>query len=446
MTKQNMTKIAISYARFSSAAQAQGDSLRRQTEATEKYCAENGLVLDRHLSFRDLGVSAFDRSNIRKGALGLFLKAAEAGKVPLGATLIVESLDRLSRAQVLDALEVFIAILNAGLFIVTLTDRQVYSRESVQANFGQLMMSIVIMQRAHEESATKSMRGNASWQQKKKLAKTQGVPMTRRSPHWIDASADRKFTLNPERVQVVNKILDMAEKGVGNHTIIRTLHAESIPAWSSSGKWEPSYVQKLLHSPALYGAIDIDDEIIPDYYPPIIDKARFEYIASLRAARATTKNTNRKGLGVTNLFSGLLKCGYCGSSMNIAGYKEKPRQEGRASYERKYVACHGARIGKTKCKMKMWFVDELEPSLLFWLTSVDYGALMNVGGKTSLETERVQLAALDAQLTDAEARIERTMIAIEEGASSMVPRLKQHEVDAARLRKQAEKQRQKVSF
>lgn len=99
-----MNNIAISYARFSSARQVEGNSLRRQIENAEKYAAENGLIIDRSLSFTDLGISAYDRSNISKGALGLFLRAVEDGKVPIGATLIIESFDRLSRATPIDAL------------------------------------------------------------------------------------------------------------------------------------------------------------------------------------------------------------------------------------------------------------------------------------------------------------------------------------------------------
>lgn len=295
------------------------------------------------------------------------------------------------------------------------------------------------MQRANDESESKSNRISKSWTKKKKDALATGKPMTRKSPHWIHADKDRVFTLIPERVEVLHKMLDMAERGVGNHTIIKTLHAEGIPAWSSSGKWEPSYVQKVMHSPALYGGMDIDGEII-QMYPPVIEKARFDYISALRSNRATTKNTNRKGLGVTNLFSGLLKCGYCGSAMNISGYKER-----RSGYERKYVACHGARTGKTACKMKMWFLDELEPSLLFWLTSIDYAALMNVGVQTNLQAEQIELASLEATIKDAAARVERTMIAIEEGATTMVPRLKQHEAEVDRLSKLAVAQRRKVA-
>jgi len=91
-----MTNIAYSYLRFSSAAQATGDSKRRQLALAEKYAAEHKLTLDKQLSFRDLGVSAFRSQNAKDGALRAFLEAIEHGLVPRGSTLLIESLDRLS--------------------------------------------------------------------------------------------------------------------------------------------------------------------------------------------------------------------------------------------------------------------------------------------------------------------------------------------------------------
>ena len=52
---------------------------------------------------RDEGLSAFHQKHVTKGALGTFLAAVEAGKVPPGSVLIVEALDRLSRANPMDA-------------------------------------------------------------------------------------------------------------------------------------------------------------------------------------------------------------------------------------------------------------------------------------------------------------------------------------------------------
>ena len=450
----HMNKVAISYARFSSTGQAEGDSLRRQIEAANAYAEANGLVMDQKYRFNDLGLSAYDRSNVQRGGLGQLLRAVEDGKIEVGTTLIVESFDRLSRADPYDALGIFQQIIGAGLSLVTLTTPpKVFNRASIDANMFQLFDALMEMQRANAESARKSQLVGAAWKDKKRRA-INGEIMSAKAPHWIDVVVNhaldkkhpykRKAAINPERGAVVLRILEMAERGVGNHTIIRTLHAEGIASWSKSRKWEPSYIQKIVHSPALFGGIEIDGEIVEGYYPALIEKGRYNLICALRAERATTKNTNRKGVGVTNLFSGLLKCGYCGSAMNIAGYKENARSEGRKPYERRYVACHGARIGATNCKMKMWFMDELEPALLFWMTYLDYATIMNVGKKSSIESEKQKLASLEAQLSSAKSRIEHVMVAIEEGATGMVPRLKQHEATVASLSKDAKKQRLKV--
>jgi DNA invertase Pin-like site-specific DNA recombinase len=115
-----MPNIAYSYVRFSTPQQLLGNSRRRQIEASERYATENGLVLDQTLS--DEGLSAFTGKNVRDGALGRFIEAIEKGKVRPGSYLLVESLDRLSRAQVISALRVFLNIIEAGIIIVTLAD------------------------------------------------------------------------------------------------------------------------------------------------------------------------------------------------------------------------------------------------------------------------------------------------------------------------------------
>lgn len=65
-----MPKKAYSYIRFSTDHQAQGDSLRRQEEATREYCRKRGLVLDDSLNLKDLGVSAFKGANAERGGVG----------------------------------------------------------------------------------------------------------------------------------------------------------------------------------------------------------------------------------------------------------------------------------------------------------------------------------------------------------------------------------------
>src|SRR5688500_7237548 len=111
---------AYSYLRFSTADQAKGDSYRRQTALAEDYAKAKDLDLDKGLTFRDLGVSAYTGKNRKKGALRAFLDAVEEELIPAGSYLLVESLDRVSREAILDAQATFLQIVNAGITLVTL--------------------------------------------------------------------------------------------------------------------------------------------------------------------------------------------------------------------------------------------------------------------------------------------------------------------------------------
>lgn len=115
-------KRAISYIRFSSERQLKGDSLRRQARLVNDWLSKNPeYYLDQDLSFRDLGKSAFSGKHL-KGGLGDFLTAIEKGLVRAGDTLLIESLDRLSRQDIDIASELLRRILRADVAVVTLAD------------------------------------------------------------------------------------------------------------------------------------------------------------------------------------------------------------------------------------------------------------------------------------------------------------------------------------
>lgn len=155
-------KRVISYIRFSSEKQAKGDSLRRQSKlVTDWLKAHPEYYLDESLTFRDLGVSGFTGKHL-KGGLGDFLTAIEKGLVKAGDTLLIESLDRLSRQDIDIASELLRNILRSGVDVVTLSDGEHYTRESLRDPLA-LIKSILIMQRAHEESLRKAERIQAAW-------------------------------------------------------------------------------------------------------------------------------------------------------------------------------------------------------------------------------------------------------------------------------------------
>ncbi len=130
--------IAYSYKRFSSEAQSQGDSLRRQKELADRYVEENaelGLTLDTALNLTDLGVSAFTGDNMASGALGKFSAAVVLGHIPKGSYLLLEAWDRFSRQPSNIALEDLLTIVNRGIIVVTLNNRQVFRAEDFKDSF-----------------------------------------------------------------------------------------------------------------------------------------------------------------------------------------------------------------------------------------------------------------------------------------------------------------------
>src|SRR5687767_5194467 len=130
---------------------------------SEAFAGEHNLDLD--TSLRDLGVSAFRGANRERGELAKFLAMIEAGKVERGSWLLFESLDRLSRDEVVEALDPFIKIVKAGVIIATFGDGQIFDRKNLQPM--QLLVSLTIMTRSHEESATKAYRQTQNWKRKR---------------------------------------------------------------------------------------------------------------------------------------------------------------------------------------------------------------------------------------------------------------------------------------
>jgi hypothetical protein len=59
-------------------------------------------------------------------------------------------------------MSLFLGIIDADIVLVTLLDNRIYRKGAVE--LPELMMSLLVMSRAHEESQTKSRRNSASWE------------------------------------------------------------------------------------------------------------------------------------------------------------------------------------------------------------------------------------------------------------------------------------------
>jgi DNA invertase Pin-like site-specific DNA recombinase len=327
---------AYSYVRFSTPDQAKGDSYRRQTEAANQYAQSHGLEIDTELTLTDLGVSAFYGANAKTGALSTFLEAVKDGTVKPGSYLLVENLDRLTRADVLEAQELFTGIIRRGITLVTLFDQRSYSAESVTAHPMDLVFSILTMVRGHEESATKSRRMLAD--ERKRLDAAHGTernPFTGMLPAWLQwCEETRKHEVIEDRVNILRDIFAKADAGWGKHRIAQVLNEARVSTWGTGkrkgARWHSSYIQKLLTNEAVIGTFTPHKAIksatgrkrepqqaIEGYFPAVVDRdvfARVSAQAKARAARGRYANVEPK-----SVFAGLLRCARCeGTVVRVA--------------------------------------------------------------------------------------------------------------------------------
>ena len=408
---------AYSYIRFSTPEQAEGDSLRRQTELSESYAKRHKLVFDRSLNLKDEGLSAFSGDNRKKGALAVFLKAVETGIVKPGSFLLVESLDRLSRDTLSAQMTLFMQLINAGITVVTLTDEQVYSQTTIDADISRLMLSLVIMMRSHEESLTKSRRLKEAWAQKRRDVHQE--KLTSQCPHWLKLNSDRKgFQVLEDRAQVIRRIYQMSIDGIGQASITKKLNEENVPTWGRNNGWHMAYVHSLLRSRAVLGEfqprrrivrgkrkyIEANDAIT-DYYPRVIDDSTWQKVQ----ARKQTSTPGRVGQSRGNLFSRIAFDGYSGAPMRHIGrgYDKKLRKINGPMPYRHYYLVSDYQRKNPKAKAVSWRYDWFEKLFLDYIVGLDWQAITRENVPIEEIGAKKQVAEIQAKVDEIDVKLNR---------------------------------------
>ena len=340
----NTTRV-YSYRRFSSGRQALGHSLERQSAAARAWCAENGYVLDEDLVISDPKVSAFSGKNATEGALSLFWKAAKQGRIPRGSILLVESLDRLSRSAIPEAINLLTSIVGTGVRVVSMIDGKEWNEETIcdSMNF---MMSVLLFSRAHEESATKAKRVRAAVL-KKREAKLPVVTTVHGSGWLIPKQDLQGWLVDQEKADSVKMVFEKASEGYGGVAIARMANQAGwkLP-WrvraNSNDRWEHTQISRLLRDRRtlgewqpkrmLNGELVTDGQPVLNYFPRIIsDELWYSVQNSLAGRTGPVRLRGIKG----DIFAGLLYCS-CGEKME----RKAPGARGYARYY-----CLGSKAG-----------------------------------------------------------------------------------------------------
>lgn len=437
--------LAFSYVRMSTPAQAAGDSLRRQTEAALSYAEAHDLELASDRQLRDIGLSAYRGANAVEGALAKFLAAVRKGLIAPGSFLIVESLDRISRQQLVPAMGLFTEILLGGITIVTLSDNKVYRTDG--GDLAMLMYSLMVMSRAHEESEIKSQRISAVWERKRRDAGSQ--PMTARCPTWLRLTETGQFEVIEDRAQVVRTIFKDGLAGIGCYSIAKRLNQAKVRTFGRAQSWGSSSVKKVLTGRTVIGELQshrvVRGKRIPEgkpvqgYYPAIIPEGEFHRVQALRTQRRSNAG-GRKGPSVANLFSGIARCGYCESPMHFIN-------KGSGSRGGTYLVCSAAQKGICRHR-RYWRYSDFEISFLRFVCEIELRSVIRpqsgltragelrtkiqeLSGRAEDEIAKrqklfqliydngVDPAVVAGELTSVHSRIERTSSALEQAEQEL---------------------------
>ncbi|QNK67818.1 recombinase family protein [Variovorax sp. PAMC26660] len=412
-----MSGLVYSYSRFSDPRQAKGSSLERQAAYAARWAAEHGLKLDESLTLRDEGLSAYHQNHVKSGALGVFLAAIESGKVPPGSVLVVEGLDRLSRAEPIQAQGQLAQIVNAGITVVTASDGKAYSRERLKANPMDLVYSLLVMIRAHEESDTKSKRVKASivrlcqnW-----IAGTyEGLIRNGKDPVWLRL-VDDKWTLIPERVEAARVALDLYRRGYSATRILDVMVERKLSL--TEGGPQTLQIYRLIKQRALLGekeiVVDGENYRLPGYYPALLTVSEWDDLQTLTSSRG--RRAAKHG-DVPGIITGMriARCGYCGRALvgqNI-GTRNR-RADGGIQDGHRRLHCTSYSNGGCPVPGSS-SVAPIERALMAYCSDMLNLQALYVGDRAA--SPRARLASARAKHADLTAKLERLTDAMLEAA------------------------------
>jgi hypothetical protein len=373
--------------------------VRRQDDAAASWCKRNGVTLDTSLTLRDCGVSAFKgRQRSDKTDLKKFLDLVEAGRVRKGTYFLIENLDRLSREEVVPAVNLLTGILLAGIKVVQLSPHEFVMTD--KSPMQDIMFAIMELSRGHSESAMKSDRVGKAWNEKRKQCRDQGKTITQRLPAWI-RERDGKRELLPAAAAAIKRIFHLAANGYGEARIVQKLTQDKIPAFGASGHWTRAYVRLLLTDRRVLGEFQLqrdgvdEGEPIRDYFPAVITKIEWLAAQEGRGQRKHLVQKSRIGKRL-DIFSGLVHDArggmYFAATRNDAGVQTRVLVNTRAT--------------EGLAKYTNFPLPVFEQVVLSWLREIDPAEVLTADDKDRTPLLQAELKRVRRELGQVRADLE----------------------------------------
>jgi DNA invertase Pin-like site-specific DNA recombinase len=390
--------------------------VRRQLALSREYADKHGLQLQ-ELTYSDLGLSAFRGANIERGALAAFIKAVEDRSIRRGSYLLVENFDRLSRAEVHVALQLLLRLVSAGIVVVTLMDGKVWNEQTV-ADTTNLLVTIIFMARAHDESLGRSKRIREIHQAKRAR---RDPAIFGQGPAWVARKPDGSgWDLKPGMAESIQRVFELSIQGVGSVAIARMANAEGWVAPAKVPRWNTTLPNKLLRNRAVLGEYEPKEvrgatrvstgEVWTDYYPRVVEEDTF--LKAQAAAHNRLNLPSRRDAGYHNVLQGFAYCGHCGQTLLRKRKSGAKNAVGYAQY-----MCSGRHCGETQCPTVA--ARPLEQRLL---PNLVRNAVSEVARTDRLAVLRDLLDTKEAEHRDASKAAERILTMLQSASSPLLER------------------------
>ena len=384
-----MQKIIYPYVRFSSEQQSGGSSYKRQLSDILKYAEDNGFTVNDSLELRDLGLSAYKADHIKKGSLGDFFDAIEAGVIETdgSAYLCVEQFDRLSRQSLDDASDVLRKILRANINVITLMDKRIYTKESLN-DLMSVMYASMLMAQANEESAKKSERILKSFDARlDALIDGKPVQFVGMFPGWIDnkgTKQEKNFVVN-KKSEIVQRAFRLYISGMSLSEIAKKFNEEKTPQVAKkrqknyTNSWSSAKISHLLNNRCVLGDLHIKKtgDVFKNYYPQIVSQDDWDIVQSMTKKKKTNKSAGRKSI---NIFTGKIFCAGCGQKYYFET-DEKQLKSGKKYYY--MLKCSGRRT--LNCKSKSIKYDDF-----LYTTPSIFGLIDDNPNENNIELNKIK--------------------------------------------------------
>jgi hypothetical protein len=258
----------------------------------------------------------------------------------------------------------------------------------------------------------------------------------------------------------VRQIIGMIKSGLGKGAIAKRLNQQGIPTigpekskrnpansktdiTNPDRSWYESYIAKIVKNRALIGEFQPhrmenrkrvpDGEPVQGYFPRLLSDEEFALLQDLISERGRSSGGNR-GRTFANLFTGLARCGYCGSTMVYVDKGEDKRGK-RNNRGNRYLVCHKAKRG-AGCHHVPWVYADFENAFFKYAKHADFESFVarSNDAETRLPTVRDEIVIERAKRAELTTKRNRLVDAIADGDTqprAVLERIAESEVKIA---------------